>query len=91
MLRGLKNIERISSAAYILCNKYNGDILKNTIIDKLQESFKLILESIRIGNHQVSIDNIYVTDDLAFLIVLFGKNNSSYKWYSNASHIERDS
>ena len=50
-----------------------------------------MLDFIIINNHQVSIDNIYVTGDLAFLIILFGKNNSSYKWYLNAGHIERDS
>ena len=80
LLRGLKNIERISSAAYILCNKYNGDILKNTIIDKLQESFKLMLEPIKIDNRQVSIDNIlYITGDLVCFIILLGKDFTSPK------------
>ena len=31
-----ENIEHTSSVAYILCQKKNGDILKSTIIDKLQ-------------------------------------------------------
>ena len=58
----------------------NRDILKNTIIDKLQDSFKLVLEPITIDNHQVSIDNIYVTRDLAFLVILLGKELTSPKW-----------
>ena len=40
--------------------KDNGDILKNIIINKFQESFKLMLDPIKINNHQVSIDNIYI-------------------------------
>ena len=46
--------------------KDNGDILKNTIIYKFQESFKLVLEQIKNDNHQVSIDNTYVSGDLVF-------------------------
>ena len=60
--------------------KDNGDIIKNTMIDKLQESFKLILDPIKIDNHQGFIDNIYVTCDLAFLIILLGIEFSSPKW-----------
>ena len=53
LLWSLKIVERTSSVAYILCKKDNGDILKNTIIDDLQESFKVMLESIKIDNYQV--------------------------------------
>ena len=60
--------------------KNNDNTLKNVIIDKLQESFKLMLNPIKIDNHQVSIDNIYVTDDLAFLFILVCKEFSSPKW-----------
>ena len=38
-----------------------------------------MLESIKIDNHQVSIDNIYVTGDLVFLIILLDKEFSSPK------------
>ena len=39
-----------------------------------------MLDPIKIGNHQVSIDNIYVTGDLEFLVILLGKEFSSPKW-----------
>ena len=73
VMKYLKNIEHTSSVAFILCKKDNGNILKNTIIEKLQESFMLMLYPIKIDNHHVSIDNLYVTDDLAFLVILWGK------------------
>ena len=79
VMKYLKNIEHTSSVAFILCKKDNGNILKNTIIEKLQESFMLVLDPIRIDNHQVSIENLYVTSDLAFLIILLGKEFSSAK------------
>ena len=41
--------------------KDNGDILKNTIIDKLQKSFILMLEPMSFDNEQVSISNTYVS------------------------------
>ena len=62
--------------------KNNGGILKNIIKDKLQESFKLMLDSIKIRNHHVSIDNIYITGDLVLLVILLGKDISSPKWCS---------
>ena len=68
-----KNFERESRVAYILSKQNNGEILKNTIINKLQDSFKLMLKTILIDNHQVSIDILYVTDDLVFLVILLGK------------------
>ena len=61
--------------------KDNGDILKNTIIDKLEDLFKLMLETISIDNHQLFVDNLYVTGDLAFLIILLGKRFSFPKWF----------
>ena len=60
--------------------KRQYDILKNTIIEKIQKSFMLMLEPIIINNHQVSIDNLYVTRDLAFLVILLGKAFPSPKW-----------
>ena len=47
-MKSEKNDERTSSVAYILYKKDNGDILKITIIDKLEESFKLMLDSIKL-------------------------------------------
>ena len=79
IMKSSKKIERTSSVVYILCKKDYDDILKNTIIEKLQESFMLVLDPIRIDNHQVSIENLYVTSDLAFLIILLGKEFSSAK------------
>ena len=80
VMKSFKNVERESSVAYILCKKGNGEILKNKIIKKLQDSFKLMLKIILIENHQVSIDNLYVTGDLTFLVILLGKFFSSPKW-----------
>ena len=51
MLKSEKNVERTSSVAYILSKKDNGDILKNRIIDKFQESFMMMLEPIIFDNH----------------------------------------
>ena len=68
-----KNLEGTSSVAYILRKKNNGDILKNTIIETFQESFMLMLDPIKINNHQTSIDKLYVTSDFEFLIILLGK------------------
>ena len=79
-MKSSENAERESSVAYILCKKDNGDILKNVIIDKLQDSFKLMLETISIDNHQLSIDIFYVTGNLVFLVILLGKTFSSTKW-----------
>ena len=39
-----------------------------------------MLKTILIDHHQVSIDNLYVTGDLAFLVILLGKEFSSPKW-----------
>ena len=50
--------------------KHNNDILKNIIIEKIQESFMLMLELIKNDNQQVSISNIHVTDNLAFSVIL---------------------
>ena len=80
VMKSSKNVECESIVAYILCKKDNGDILKNTIIDELQASFKLIIKPILISNHQVSIDNQNVTGDLAFLVILLGKECSSSTW-----------
>ena len=72
-MKSFKNVERESSVAYILCEKNKGHILRNTKINELQDSFKLMLKTILIDNRQVSIDNLYVTGDLAFLVILLGK------------------
>ena len=40
----------------------------------------LMLEPIIINNHQVSIDNLYVTRDLEVLVIVLGKEFSSPKW-----------
>ena len=61
--------------------KDNGNILKNTTLEKLQELFMWMLELITIDNNKVSIDNLYLTGDLAFMIILKGKEFSSPKWY----------
>ena len=81
VIKSSKNVERESSVAYILCKIDNGEILKNTIINKLQYLFKLMLKTILIDNHQVYIDNLYDTGDLVFLVILLGKEFSSPKLF----------
>lgn len=39
-----------------------------------------MLETILIDNHHLSIDNIYLTGDLAFSVILLGIEFSSTKW-----------
>ena len=39
-----------------------------------------MLKTILIENHQVSIDNLYVTGDFAFLVILLSKEFYSPKW-----------
>ena len=65
-------IERISSVVCILCKIHNDNILKNTIIEKLQESFKLILIPMKFNNQQLSMINIYAIGYLAFLVIILG-------------------
>ena len=80
VMKSEKNVERTSSVAYILYKEDNGDTLKYTIIDQIQEPFKFMLDPIKIDSHQVYIDHIYVTGDLAFWVILLGKEFSSPKW-----------
>ena len=63
-----KNVERTSSIICILCKKDNGDILKNTIVDKLKESFMLMLEPITFDSQHVFVSNIYVIGELIFYL-----------------------
>ena len=82
LLFGMKSrntVERIRIVTYILCEIDYDDILQDTRINKLQQSFKLMLEPMTFVNQQLSISNIYVTDDLAFLVILLGKVFSSSK------------
>ena len=67
--------------------KHNEDILQNTIIDKLQESFVLMLEHMTLDNQQVSISNIYITGDLVFFVIILDKELFSPKWCFNVSYI----
>ena len=39
-----------------------------------------MLKTASIDNHQISVDNLYVTGDLEFLVILLGKEFSSPKW-----------
>ena len=47
---------------------------------KLQESFKWMLVPMIFDNQQLSINNVYVTYDFAFLVILIGKEFPSHKW-----------
>ena len=72
--------ESIQPVGYILCKKDNGIILKNTIIKDLGDSINLLNESMSFNNQQLYPSNIYVTDDLALLFILLGKEYSSPHW-----------
>ena len=58
---------------YILCKKDNGIVLKNAMIKDLGDSINSFNESMSFNNQQLSSSNIYVTGDLAFLVILLGK------------------
>ena len=45
-----------------------------------------MIKLIIIDNHQVSIDNLYVTGDLAFLVILLGKEFSSPNFLKGKLH-----
>ena len=72
--------ESIQPVGYILCKKDNGIILKNTIIKDLGDSKNSLNETISFNNQQLFSSNINVTGDLAFLIILLGKEHSSPHW-----------
>ena len=76
MNNGIRH-ESIQPMGYILCKKDNGIILKNTIIKDLGDSIKFLNESISFNNQQLSSSNICVAGDLAFLVILLGKEHSS--------------
>ena len=52
--------ESIQLMGYILCNKDNGIILKNTIIKDLGDSINSLNESMSFNNQQLSSSNIYM-------------------------------
>ena len=56
MSEKMLNVHVVLLAFYV--KKDNDNVLENTIMNKLQESFKFILGPIKIDNHQVYIDNI---------------------------------
>ena len=76
-MKSSQNVEHKGSIAYILYKKDNSEILVNIIVDKLQDSFKLMLKPILIDNRQVSIDNLYITGDRVFWLYYWVKNFSS--------------
>ena len=58
---------------YILYKKDNGIVLKYTIIKDLGDCINLSNESMTINNQYLSSSNIYIVGDLAFLVILLGK------------------
>ena len=77
IINSSKRHESIQHVGYILCKKDNGIILKNTTIKDLGASINLINELMIFNNQHLSPSNIYVTGDLAFLVILIGKEHSS--------------
>ena len=72
-----KRHETIQFVGYILCKKDNELILKNAIIKDLGDSINVLNESMSFNNQRQSLFNIYATGDLAFLVILLGKEHSS--------------
>ena len=82
--------ESIQPVGYILCQKDNGIILKNTIIKDLGDSINFLNESMTFNNQQLSSSNIYVTGDLSFLVILLGKEHSSLHWCMKCQSPSKD-
>ena len=68
-----KRHESIQPVGYILYQKDNGIILKNTIIKYIGDSISLLNESISFKSQQLFPSNMYVTSDLESLVILLGK------------------
>ena len=66
--------DSIQPVGCILYKKDNGIILTNTIIKDIEDSVDLLNEPMIFNNEYLSPSNIYVTYDLAFLVILLGKN-----------------
>ena len=81
--------ESIQPVSYILYKKDNGIILKNTIIKDLEESINSLHESMTFNNQQLSSSTIYLTGDLAFLVILLEKEHSSPIGVLNASQLQK--
>ena len=77
-----KRHESIQFIGYILYKQDNGLILKNTRIKDLGDSINLLNESMSFNNQQLAQFNIYITGDLAFLVILLGKEHSSPQYIS---------
>ena len=82
--------ESIQPVDYILCKKDNGIILKNTIIKDLGDSINSLNEEMTFNNQQLSSSNIYVTGDLACLVILLGKEHSSPHWCIKCQSTSKD-
>ena len=69
--------ENTQPVGCILCKKDNGIILENTIIKDIGDSINLLNKSMSFNNQKLCPSNIYVTGDLAFLVILLRKEHSS--------------
>ena len=70
-----KTHESIQPVGCIVCKKDSSITLKK--IKDLGDSINLLNESMIFNNQHVSPSNIYVTGDLAFLVILLEKEHSS--------------
>ena len=75
-----KRHESIQSMGCILYKNDNDITLKDTIIKDLGDLIYLLNESMSFNNQQLSPSNIYVPIDLAFIVILLGKEHSSPYW-----------
>ena len=71
-----KRHESIHPVGYILYQKDDSIILKNTIIKDLEDSIKLLKESMIFNNQYISLSTVYVIGYLLLVIVL-GKEYAS--------------
>ena len=63
-----KRYESVQSMGYILCNKDNDIILKNTTIKDLGDCINLLTESTTFNNQHLSPSNINVPGYLASMM-----------------------
>lgn len=72
--------ESIQPVHCILYKNDNDAILEDTIMKDLGDSIDFLTEYISFNNQHMFPSNIYVTGDLAFLVILLGKEHSSPRW-----------
>ena len=64
----------------VYCARRKSIILKKSIIKYLRDSINLLNETMTFNDQHLFSCNIYVIGDLAFFVVMLGKEHSSSHW-----------